>query len=124
MWAKIGAFFKSFFHNIAADPVSSIKGVAQLAAGGAACYGMATGTVPVNIGAPIAAGFVSGGLHALGTDSLIPSINIAAAVTPQALTVADHYNEIKAQAGQAQAVLAAVNEGVGILAAIAPPEAK
>jgi hypothetical protein len=115
MWSKLGSFFSSFFKNIAADPASSIKGIAQLAAGGATCFGMATGTVPINVGAGIAAGFVTSGLHSLGTDSLTPAINVAATLAPQALTIADHYNAIKSQTGQAQAVLAAAAEAATIL---------
>lgn len=121
MFKKIGEFIKSFFRNIAADPVSSLKGVVALAGAGATCYGMATGTVPINslsIGA--ASSLATSGLHALGTDATgttAPAVlqaeelvQSAAALTPTALTVSDHFQEIKKQAGAAQATLAVVSE--------------
>jgi hypothetical protein len=128
MWSKIKGFFGSFFHNIVADPASSAKGVVQLAAAGAACYGMATGVVPINVGAPMAASFAASGVHALGTDtsgSTAPAaakveqlIQEAAVIAPQAMTINDHYQAIQQQTGQAQAVLAAATEAATALSAM------
>ena len=129
MWSKIKSFFSSFFHNVAADPVGSAKGIVQLGAAGAACYGMATGVVPVEVGAPMAASFAASGLHALGTDTATGAtapaitqteqiIQTAAAAVPQALTIVDHYKAIQEQTGQAQAVLAAATEAATALTAI------
>jgi len=112
-WQKIGAFFKNFGKNVKADPVSSLKGVAQLAAGGMACYGMATGAVPINVGAPMAAGLVTSGIHALGTDSttgqLAPAadaatqvVQIAAAETPTVMTAVESYKQLAAEASAAK----------------------
>jgi ABC-type uncharacterized transport system permease subunit len=70
MSSRVGNFFTAFFHNMQADPVSTYKGLVQLASASAACYGMATGTVPVNqlsIGTTTA--LLASGLHAIGTDS-------------------------------------------------------
>ena len=132
MWDKIKGFFGSFFHNIVADPVSTAKGVVQLAAAGAACYGMVTGVVPVNqVSTGFAAAAAASGLHALGTDTTTGTtapaivkaeelIQTAAAVTPQALTIADHYQAIKDQAGQAQAILNAATEAATALSTLSP----
>ena len=125
MFAKITAFFKNFFRNAAADPVSTGKGAVQIAAGGAAVYGMATGKVPVN---EMTVGFVTAttasGLHAIGSDTAAAKVDQVSAtltelapVIKQGLTVAEHYEEIRKQAGNATAVLAAVSEGVATLAA-------
>ncbi|NVO00017.1 MAG: hypothetical protein HXX17_11880 [Geobacteraceae bacterium] len=123
--SKFASFFKNFFRNIAADPVSSVKGVLALAASGATVYGMTTGAVPVNaasIGA--ASTFAANGLHALGTgpvtDKAADVIQSAAALSTSALTVADHYEEIRKQAGNATAILSAVAEGAAVLKAEQP----
>lgn len=129
MFSKIGSWFKSFFGNIAADPVSSLKGIVSLAAAGATCYGMATGTVPINqlsIGA--ASALTTHGLHALGTDATtgktdavidaaIQAAQMAASAAPTVMTITDHYNAIKDQTGQAQAILAAATEAAAALSA-------
>jgi hypothetical protein len=127
MFKAIGNFFKNFFKNIAADPVSSVKGVANLIVAGGTCYGMATGVIPTNVGIPLASKATVDGIHALGTDNstgkvdpiaekAAEAVQLAAAVTPGAMTINDHYNEIKKQAGQAQAVLAAAAEAGSLLA--------
>ena len=131
MWSKIGAFFKGFFGNVAADPVSSLKGVVQLAASGAACYGMATGVVPVNVGAPMAASFAASGIHALGTNSQTgvesagaakteALINQAAAAAPVALSVVDQVAAIKAEADAGQKKIETYQAIASALAAIVP----
>lgn len=126
--AKFTDFFKNFFSNVKADPVSSAKGLLQLAAGGAAVYGMATGTVPVNtITTGFAATAIGSGIHALGTNSTtgveIPaaikaeeSLHAAMLAVPMALSVIDQVAAIKkdAEAGQA-----AVQTYLNIAAAVA-----
>ncbi|NVO07833.1 MAG: hypothetical protein HXX19_18770 [Rhodoferax sp.] len=124
--SKFVSFFRNFFRNIAADPVSSAKGVVAIAAAGATVYGMTTGVVPVNAASIGAVGtFATNGIHALGTgpvtDQATAAIQSAVAIAPQALTVADHYEEIRKQAGNAQAILSAVNEGAAVLGALQTP---
>ena len=130
MWGKIGTFFSSFFKNIAADPVSSLKGVVSLAGAAATCYGMATGAVPVNelsIGA--ASALATNGIHALGTNNITgqtapaatkleAAVQTAGALTPTALSISDHYQAISQEAGKAQATLSALSEISAALSAL------
>jgi hypothetical protein len=131
MFAKFASFFTNFFCNFTADPVSSAKGVALLTCAAGTCYGMATGKVPLNIGIPTASGFAVSGVHALGTNTttgvecstaakIEQLIGQAAALTPPALTITDHYNAIKDQAGQAQAILSAAADAANALSALSP----
>ena len=129
MWGKIGTFFSSFFKNIAADPVSSLKGVVSLAGAAATCYGMATGAVPVNelsIGADSA--LTTNGIHALGTNNITgqtapaatkleEAVQTAGALTPTALSISDHYQAISQEAGKAQATLSALSDMSAALSA-------
>ncbi len=129
MWGKIGTFFSSFFKNIAADPVSSLKGVVSLAGAAATCYGMATGAVPVNelsIGA--ASALTTNGIHALGTNNITgqtapaatkleEAVQTAGALTPTALSISDHYQAISQEAGKAQATLSALSDMSAALSA-------
>lgn len=132
MFAKILSFFTSFFTNVKADPVSSAKGVVQLASAGAVGYGMATGIVPINVGAPMAASFAASGIHALGTNSATgveapaavkaeAAIDLAAALTPSVLSVVDQINAIKAQADEGQQKVDAYQTVLAVLTAAAPP---
>lgn len=120
MWSKMGSFFKGFFHNVASDPVSSLKGVVSLAAAAGAGYAMSTGKLPIGLGGPMAASFAANGFHALGTDSLTPIITIAGQLAPEAMSITDHVKAIQAQAGTAQAVIAAVTDAQAVLAQMAP----
>ena len=129
MWGKIGTFFSSFFKNIAADPVSSLKGVVSLAGAAATSYGMATGAVPVNelsIGA--ASALTTNGIHALGTNNITgqtapaatkleEAVQTAGALTPTALSISDHYQAISQEAGKAQATLSALSDMSAALSA-------
>ena len=80
--SKFKDFLKNFLSNITADPVSSAKGVLQLASGAGAIYAMATGAAPVNA---VTVGFattaIGSGVHALGS-------NNAAAVEPAIYSMA------------------------------------
>ena len=136
MWAKIKAFFCGFFGNVAADPVSSIKGVVQLAAAGATCYGMATGAVPIAAGAPLAASFAASGVHALGTNTATgvetpvaikteAAIQAVTAFVPVALSVVDQVAKIKAEADDGQKKIDTFQAITAALAQVlpAPPQA-
>lgn len=133
MFASLGLFFKNFFTNVKADPASSAKGLVQLAAAGAACYGMATGMVPINVGAPMAASFAASGVHALGTNTatgvesapavkLEATIDQAATLTPTVLSVIDQVNAIKTQADEGQKKIDTYQAVIGALAAVVPPK--
>ena len=127
MWSKICSFFGSFFHNVASDPMSTVKGVVQLAAAGATCYGMATGIVPINtVSTGFAASAAVGGLHAMGSDNVtvVNAIATASQMTPAVMTITDHVKAIQAQAGSAQAVMAAVADAQSLLAQVAPTAAQ
>lgn len=131
MFKAIAAFFSSFFGNVKADPVSSLKGAVQLATAGAAAYGMATGAVPVNSATILAvSSFAASGIHGLGTNTATgvempaakeseKTVMGAAILAPVALSLADQVAAVKqtADAGQqATAILAA-------LAQVLPPVA-
>jgi len=131
MFAKFIAFFTGFFGNVKADPMSSAKGLVQLASAGAVGYGMATGIVPINVGAPMAAGFAASGIHALGTNTATgveapaaikaeAAITQAAALTPTVLSVVDQINAIKAEADEGQKKVDTYQTIMGILTAAAP----
>jgi hypothetical protein len=132
MWGKFAAFFKGFFGNAKADPVNTVKGVVQLAAAGAAVYGMATGIVPVPIGAPVAASFATSGLHAIGTNTVTgvtqpeavkasADIQTVAALVPTGLSVVDQIKSIKAEADAGQKKIDTYQAVTAALAAMAPP---
>jgi hypothetical protein len=114
MFAKFAAFVRNFFRSAKADPVSTGKGIVQVAAGTAISVAVAKGQLPANeLTTGSATALITSGLHAIGTD--------AAAITGpivQAQAVAEHYKEIKRQQGEAAAVLNAVAEGAAL---IAPP---
>jgi hypothetical protein len=89
--------------------------------------------VPVNsLSIGTVSALATNGLHALGTDAttgatapeitkatdLIQGVALAA---PQALTIADHCEAIRKEAGNAQAILAAVNEAAAGLNALTVP---
>lgn len=115
MFTKIAAFFRSFFTNAKSDPVSTSKGIVQLAAAGATAYGMATGKVPVNeMTVGFATATTASGLHAIGSDTA------AAAVVNTAQSVAERYQTIKADVATAQAVIDAASNGVAELAEVVP----
>jgi len=133
MFSKIFAFFTSFFTNVKADPMSSAKGLVQLASAGAVGYGMATGIVPVNVGAPMAASFAASGIHALGTNNTTgveapaavkaeAAITQAAALTPTVLSVVDQIKAIKAEADEGQQKVDAYQTVLAVLTAVAPPK--
>lgn len=115
MFAKIAAFFRSFFTNAAADPVSTGKGLIQLATAGGVAYSLATGKLApdaTNVGYITAA--TASGLHAIGSN------NAAAAVVNTAQSVAERYQSIKADVATAQAVINAASNGVVELAEVVP----
>jgi hypothetical protein len=61
-------FFRNFFANLKADPVSTGKGAVYLAAAAGIGYGMATGAIPVNeLSLGTAGSLATGGVHALGS---------------------------------------------------------
>jgi hypothetical protein len=143
-WQKIGSFFKNFFSNIVADPISSMSGVGKIAAGGAAAYGMATGMIPVNTATVTgAAGMVTSGLVSLGTNhttgQVNPTIEKIAGVELKAATVALQVDPLaqsvmtainaKGEAASAAAKIMAANDAIQSIAAsvqsqaaAAPPE--
>ncbi len=133
MWAKIKAFFSGFFGNATADPVNTIKGVVQLAAAGATCYGMTTGAVPVSpVTIGMASTFAVSGLHSIGTDTT-PTVGIpgpikaevaviqAAQVATTGLSVVDQIAAIKAAADDGQKKIDTYQAIAAALAAIVPP---
>lgn len=139
MFKKIGAFFASFFQNIAADPVSSAKGLTQLASAGSACYCMAIGTVPINqLSIMAAIALAASGIHALGTNLTgvtLPAVATAetaleevSAAVPVALSIADQVAAMQkeAEAGQGKvdafATVAAALASIIPTPAPAPPE--
>lgn len=70
-WQKIGKFFKDFFKNVAADPVTTVSGLAKIAAGGAMIY-----AAPANVSGDVAAaGLITSGLVSLGTDHTTGQVN-------------------------------------------------
>lgn len=124
MWAKIGSFFKNFFSNAKSDPVSTLKGIGELAAAGGVCYGMATGVLPVSVGAPMASGLAGAGIHAIGTDSTTGKIQPTAEKTEAlvqvvgalAPSVVDQVVAIKAESDKGQRAVdtyRAVQEALG-----------
>jgi hypothetical protein len=140
--SAFGAFFKNFFHNVAADPVSTTKGLVQLASAAGVGYGMAMGVIPLNIGVPMCASFATSGVHALGTntatgttDATAPKveaiIQTAAAATPVALGLVDQVAAMKKEADngqskidQYQAIAAAIGPILGALTQPAPATAE
>lgn len=135
MLGKIIAFFTGFFGNVKADPVSSAKGAVQLAAAGATAYGMATGVVPINVGAPMAASFAVSGVHALGTNSAtgveLPAAAKAEAIlaaapgaTTTVLSVVDQVAALKAEADDAQKKIEAFQAIEFEIAKVLPPTGK
>lgn len=130
MLNKLKAFFCGFFKSAASDPVSTVTGAVMVAGGAYTAY--AGGMTPQALA--VAVPLITKGLHSIGTDTsnpatpvtaeLVKTVEAAAAIVPQALTVADHYEEIRKEAGNAAAILAAVTEGAATLSAIqAPPAA-
>jgi ABC-type uncharacterized transport system permease subunit len=125
---KIGEFVRNFFKNISADPVSTMKGFAQIAGGCSAIYGMVTGSVEVNsLSVGAACALIASGIHALGTNvlnnvdtrSIENVVNTVAVVAP---TIVEQVAAMKAdaEAGQKkidafQAVSNALNEVVAKL---------
>ena len=100
---KLWNWIKGLFAN----PKTTAAGLLQLAGGAAIATGMATGKMPVNAETiALSGGLVSGGLGNLAAKDAKP---IQAAI-PVAMTVADHYQAVKAQVGEAQAVLASASE--------------
>lgn len=125
MFGKILSFFRNFFTSAKNDPVSTGKGIVQLAAGGAAVYGMATGKVPVNqMTVGFATASAASGLHAIGSDNTATTIEQAGqavqAVATQAETVNSLYQGIRQEVEAAQAVLDTASKGVADLATIVP----
>lgn len=132
MFTKIAAFFRNFFVNAAADPVSTGKGAVQLAAAGATAYAMATGKLPVN---EVSVGFVTAasasGLHAIGSNTAATKVEqtgqeITATVQAfesQAAMVSNLYQSIHKEVTSAQAAITAAQSGAADLAAIVPPPA-
>lgn len=133
MWGKIVRFFKGFFGNVKVDPMSSLKGVVELAAAGATCYGMATGVVPTNA---MSMGFASSstvaGIHALGTNNttsiespvvakMEQVVGLAANVAGATLSVVDRVTAMKAEADEGQRKVDTYNAVTQALAAIVPP---
>jgi hypothetical protein len=134
MFSKLAAFFKGFFHNVAADPASSVKGVVQLGAAAAVGYGMATGIVPIPVGAPMAASFATSGIHALGTNSATgveapaalkteAAIETVTGLVPNVLSVVDQVSAIKAEADAGQKKIDIYQAVATALAQIVPPPA-
>lgn len=133
MWAKIKSFFSNFFGNVKADPMSSLKGAAQLAAAGATCYGMATGVVPM---APTAIGtaaaFTASGIHALGTNTTTgiespeavkaeAAVQTAASLAPVGLSVVDQIAAMKKDADDGQQKIDQFAAVTSALATVMPP---
>jgi len=136
MFKKLAAFFKGFFGNVKADPVSTTKGVVQLAAAGATAYGMATGTVPVT---ELTTGFVAAtaasGIHALGTNTATgvtqpeavkaaEAITTAAAMVPTVTGIVDQVTAMKAAADDGQAKVEAFQAVSQALQQVIPAEQK
>jgi hypothetical protein len=132
MWAKIKAFFGGFFGNVAADPVSTIKGVVQLASAAAVGYGMSTGAVPIAVGAPMAASLAASGVHSLGTNTTTgveapaavkteAAIQTVTAFAPTALSVVDQVAAIKSAADDGQKKIDTYTAILSALASVLPP---
>jgi len=130
-WQKIGSFFTNFFTNVKADPVSSVKGLVQLAIAGGTCYGMATGAVPIAIGAGIAGSAASSGILSLGTNNTTGVVapvaqkaanlvNEAAAVAPTATNVVDQMAAIKKAADDGQKSIDTFQQVSAAIAQLAP----
>jgi hypothetical protein len=125
------SFLKNFGANIKADPASTVKGLAWLAAAAASVYGMTKGVIPVNSASISAVGaMATSGLHGLGSGPnrdlapgeamLTGTVETAAAVLPAALTVADHYEAIRKEADKTTATLSAVQDLLAGLQALTP----
>lgn len=133
-WAKIGNFFKGFFGNIAADPVSTMSGVGKIVAGGAAAYGMATGVIPANtVSGTAVAGMIMSGVVSLGTNHTTgvvdptiakvaaaeeKGVNVALAIDPLAKQVSEAIKAAGDQASTAAKIAAAAQAVQAITAAI------
>jgi len=71
MKRKTRTFFRNFLSNLSADPVSTAKGIVQLAGAVATVYGMTTGKVPVNeLSLSATSAMTASGLHALGSNTI------------------------------------------------------
>lgn len=129
MFAKIAAFFRSFFTNAAADPVSTGKGLVQLATAGGVAYSLATGKLApdaTNVGFVTAA--TASGLHAIGSNTAAVKVEqtgqeISATiqtVESQAAQISNLYQTLHQEVTNAQEAIAAAQTGAANLAAIVP----
>ncbi len=128
---SFASFFRNFGHNFKADPASSLKGIVSLAAAGATAYGMVTGKVPVNeLSLGAASAMATSGIHALGSDTVAAPLlegvtltSILAEVVPRLPTVAEHYEAIRQEGGEAAATLATIAECSALLEEITAKQA-
>jgi hypothetical protein len=121
MFSKFFAFFKGFFGNVAADPVSTVAGAAMVAGGAYAIY-----TAPTPATIAMAGPLIAKGIHSMGTNTATgveqpeavkaeAVITQAAALVPVGMGIADQVAAIKATADKGQeatAILAAITQAL------------
>jgi len=131
MFAKIAAFFASFFHNAKTDPVNTVKGIVQVAAAGGVAYAMTTGVVPLQAGIPLVSTLAVSGLHAIGTDTttktvtpaaqqVIDTITAANQIAPDTLDIVEQLKAARDDASKAQDKVLAYSQLAAALAATLP----
>jgi hypothetical protein len=132
MWAKIKAFFGGFFGNVAADPMSTAKGLVTIAGAAGVGYLAATGAIPIPTAVAVAGPMVVSGVHALGTNTVTgveapaavkteAAIQTVQAFAPTALSVVDQVAAIKSAADEGQKKIDTYTAILSALASVLPP---
>jgi TctA family transporter len=134
MLANIEAWFKGFWTNIVAEPVSSIKGLLALCVAGFIGYSIFEKTLPLNALTEIAiAYFIVSGIYGLGTPSIhtffnniITKIEDAASLEPKGTapvgSIADQLVAMKSEALASQAKYQKVVSDIAIITEPSTPK--